>query len=194
MTKKQVLILAVLAFSVFCVLCIGGYVIISSERAYEQAIALPTSTPKPTATWTPTTRPTLTPTPVGPPPEVYAYLVETENKIGEMYDSLEEIGKLMQNARLSDDDWKLAIVVEIVWVQGKHEELVGMDVPMEMVEYHNAVLDATGDYSLAMDYMMSGIDNLDMADMDMSMQLIESGTKKFEKVTKMLDEYLAQFK
>jgi len=194
MTKKQILILVVLACSVFCVLCIGGYVIISSERAYEQAIALPTSTPKPTATWTPTTRPTLTPTPVGPPPEVYAYLVETEDKIGEMYDSLEEIGKLMQNARLSDDDWKLAIVVEIVWVQGKHEELVGMDVPMEMVEYHNAILDATGDYSLAMDYMMSGIDNLDTADMDMSMQLIESGTKKFEKVTKMLDEYLAQFK
>jgi hypothetical protein len=47
----------VLACAVLCVLCVGGYVVISSERAYEQAIALPTLTPLPTSTPLPT--PTL---------------------------------------------------------------------------------------------------------------------------------------
>jgi len=59
MTKQQISILVVLACAVFCVLCVGGYVVISSERAYEQAIVLPTSTPLPTFTPLPT--PTLPP-------------------------------------------------------------------------------------------------------------------------------------
>lgn len=49
MTKKQIIILVVLACAVFCVLCFGGYIVISSE----QAIALPTAIPKPTKSPTP---------------------------------------------------------------------------------------------------------------------------------------------
>ena len=62
MTKQQIIILAVLACAVFCVLCGGAYVVISNERAYEQAIALPTSTPRPTFTPLPTSTPLPTPT------------------------------------------------------------------------------------------------------------------------------------
>jgi len=62
MTKQQIIILAVLACTVFCVLCGCEYVVISSERAYEQAIALPTSTPRPTFTPLPTSTPLPTPT------------------------------------------------------------------------------------------------------------------------------------
>jgi hypothetical protein len=62
MTKQQIIILAVLACAVFCVLCGGAYVVISSERAYEQAIALPSSTPRPTFTALPTSTPLPTPT------------------------------------------------------------------------------------------------------------------------------------
>ena len=62
MTRQQIIILAVLACAVFCILCGGGYVVISSERAYEQAIALPTSRPKPTSIPLPTYTPLPTPT------------------------------------------------------------------------------------------------------------------------------------
>ena len=64
MTKQQIIILVVLACAVFCVLCGGGYVVISSERAYEQAVALPTSIPRSTSTPLPTS--TLLPTPTLP--------------------------------------------------------------------------------------------------------------------------------
>jgi DNA-directed RNA polymerase subunit RPC12/RpoP len=67
-TKQQIIILAVVACAVFCVLCFGGYIVISEENAYQQAIALPTKTLTlkpteiPTATLipTPTSRPTAT--------------------------------------------------------------------------------------------------------------------------------------
>jgi hypothetical protein len=63
MTKKQVLILAVLACAVFCVLCFGGYIVISEESRYQQAIALPTPLPTKTPTLKPTEIPTATPIP-----------------------------------------------------------------------------------------------------------------------------------
>jgi len=65
MTRRQIAILAVLACAVFGVLCGGGYVFISRERASEQAIALSTDTPVPMDTpvslLTPTSPPTTTP-------------------------------------------------------------------------------------------------------------------------------------
>jgi putative hemolysin len=63
MTRQQIAILAVLGCAVFCVLSGGGYVVISSERAYEQAIALFTETPALTDTPVPPLMPISPPTP-----------------------------------------------------------------------------------------------------------------------------------
>jgi putative hemolysin len=72
MTKRQITFLVVLACAVLCVLGSGGYVVISTERAYQQAIALPIDTPAPMDTpvspATATSPPTLT-SPPAPAPE-----------------------------------------------------------------------------------------------------------------------------
>ncbi len=66
MTKQQIAILATLGLAVLCVLCFGGYIVISEERAYQ---AMQTSMVQPTATQPPTGTPTprLTDTPTPPP-------------------------------------------------------------------------------------------------------------------------------
>jgi len=91
MTRRQILILAVLACAVLCVLSGGGYVILSTERAFQQAIAsalatmVPTDTPADTPGPLPTATSLLTmPTsPATPAPEAcsedqpaHAYCVE----------------------------------------------------------------------------------------------------------------------
>jgi hypothetical protein len=143
---------------------------------------IPTNTPVPTSTPTrvflptpalpPTPTDTPIPIPAGPPPEVQLYLLEVVPKTDAIAEALVDLSELLQYPRYYDQDWILAVSVEMVVIQLTHEELAAMDVPPEMVEIHSALLDATSDFSAAMDYLSSGIDNRSVADVDAAAALM----------------------
>lgn len=88
------------------------------------------------------------------------------------------------------DYWRLDVAVQSVIIQAAHEELVVLDVPLEMAEIHAALTDATGDYYAAMDYLESGLDNLDRADLIEAFRLMDQANRKLGVVNTMLEEYL----
>ena len=151
----------------------------------------PTSTPEPTKTPVPTDTPVLTP--AEPPLEVQLYVLEMATKIQTLGESLGDLSELLQNPRLTDADWTLAIAMEITVIRLAHEELTEMDVPLEMTEIHNAILDATSDCNASMDYLTSGIDNLNVTDLETAATLMTSCSEKIEKPAEMIEEYMAQF-
>jgi hypothetical protein len=141
----------------------------------------PTSTPKPTFT----PKPSDTPTPTVSP-EVQLYILEVVTKIQTMGEAMEILGALMLDPHLDNDDWVLNVATQMAVVQLAHEELTKMDVPPEMAETHALILDATGDCNEAMDYLVSGVDNLDAGDLAKASELITLCEQKMQKSVEMM--------
>ena len=148
----------------------------------------------PTRVFHPTLAPPAdTPIPAGPSLEAQLYLLEVVPKMEPIAKALGCLSELLLYPKYYDQDWIIAVSVEMVVIQLAHEELAAMDVPPEMVEIHSAILDATSDFSAAMDYLSSGLDNLSMADLETAAALMTSGSEKMEKAVRMAEEYAAQF-
>ena len=137
----------------------------------------PTGTPQPTDTRPPTNTavsptdtpavPTDTPRPTpteatgGPSLEVQLYALEMADTGMTIADALGELGELTQDPQFGDDNWVAELVIQMVAIQVAHTQLTEISVPAEMADLHELILDATGDCYDAMDYLASGIDDLD---------------------------------
>jgi formylglycine-generating enzyme required for sulfatase activity len=64
MTKKQIIILAGLGLAVLCVLCFGGYIVVSEKNAYRASVSQPSAPVTPASHM-------ATPSPSAPPGMVY---------------------------------------------------------------------------------------------------------------------------
>jgi hypothetical protein len=69
---------------------------------------------------------------------------------------------------------------------------MAMNVPPEMEGVHAAVLDATGDCYKAMDYLVSGLDNLSTDDLEMAGGLTAQCGEKLSVPTEMMEAYMAE--
>lgn len=216
--RSQAYIVGIVVMAIIGLSCIGCFALgmigdlspthIATAGATETAkpmdtpvpTSFPTKTPKPTAIPTVTLKPTPVPPtdmpepiPEGPPPEVVVYMLESIPKIQAIGDSLTSLGTLLMDPNIGDDSWTIAVVANILVIQETHKELMEMEVPPEVVEIHAAVLDTTGDFSKSMDYVITGIDNMNAEDLEKAISLMNSGNEKIQKATKMLEEYMAQF-
>jgi hypothetical protein len=118
MTKQQIIILVVLACAVFCVLCVGGYVVISSERAYEQAIVLPTSAPRPTSTSLPTSTPLPTPTlPLFDPNSPQVFFDAVVRNVAKEYNATDFSCEIEEELQLPSGNFALWVEVKIPQVR-----------------------------------------------------------------------------
>jgi hypothetical protein len=117
MTKQQIAILAALGLAVLCVLSLGGYIVVTEERAYQRSLWTPTATPTatytPTSTWTPSPTPLFTPTryvpttPTATPKNPSSYLGVT------LWDSADEVleawGPALRTEVVGSDDQGLVV-------------------------------------------------------------------------------------
>jgi hypothetical protein len=170
----------------------------------------PTDTPMPTTTATATsTRVTHTPQPTAAPAvvvpiEIQAYVSEMEEHWTSIFDPLTEIGNLSGEAggdlsRFSDPVWTLEIVTQLKLIRMAHESLLEMNVPPEMKEVHEALLNATGDCYLMTDYYASALNRISVGDTEKAIEdiekvgkLIESCGTKTDVVVEKMIEYMAQ--
>lgn len=112
----------------------------------------------------PTPAPTRAPT---PGPSVGQYRVEVKRIGLRAADTLEELGTLLGARPPFGEDpdetmeWAWDIMEKADTIQALHEELMVVDVPPEMAEFHEALLDAHTDLSMAADCAVSAIGNPD---------------------------------
>jgi hypothetical protein len=155
-----------------------------SEPTPLPPIAIPEPTPIP---------PTATP-PAGPPLEVQLYALEIQQHLTSIGEALEELSGLMMAPRLGSDSWTFQVAAQILAIRGGHQAIAAMEgIPDEMAEIHAIILSATSDLDQSMDYLTSGIDNLDVSDLERATALMESGAEKSNQAMDLLNAYLAQF-
>jgi hypothetical protein len=148
-----------------------------------------TSTSTPTPTLTPTPRPTVTPTPTatstpetaaGPPPRVQIYFAAITEKGETLNQALQELGELLQAPQLKDQDWQRKVAALVAAIQHIHQELREMEVPIEMIGVHSALLDATFECDEAM-FFLNDSDNINSSDVRVASRLMGSCSEKFFK-------------
>ena len=124
------------------------------------------------------------------PPEVQAYSAEAGKKVQTLARSLVRLGALMRNADLNDSNWTTTFAIHVGLIQFTHESLSKLTPPAEMVEIHQALLEAAGDCHEATDLLVSGIDNQRVEDLNAGAVLMESCAEKLRQATEALSASL----
>lgn len=124
------------------------------------------------------------------PLEVQLYGLEVAEKSNTMGEALQDLGQLLQNPKPGNDDWTVGVALQVTLIRSTHEELLEMDVPTEMTEVHAAVLDATADCNTSMDYLVSGIDNLNTNEIEMASTYMVQCSEKLPKAASLMEEYV----
>lgn len=198
------------------VVVIVGAIILVGAIAYSLITLLGTNEAAPTATAPqgveapPTETPALSQTPTAelPTPLVSSpILTETERipldiqrysaEIGQraqgVAESLLALGTLMQNARVGDRNWTIAVGAHIARIRLTHKEFSEMTPPADMVEFHQAFVEATGECDASMDLLVSGVDNQSIDDLNAGAELMQSCSEKLRQATEALNAYLQAF-
>jgi hypothetical protein len=159
-----------------------------------------TFTPGPTDARVPTdTRqpvPTSTPAPTQPASsphlEVQLYASQIGGQLQTLIDAVQDISAMTQNPKLSSDTWKKDLSAQLEIVSLVHQELTNMEVPIEMVGIHSAVLNATSYCDFATDHVQRGIDNMDPRDVQIATMLWIRCRENMNVPLEMINEYLNQ--
>ena len=158
------------------------YAIISSRDTAqpETVVATPTSStlpPAPTATSTPDSA------------AASQYLTDVEGRCYDIMAGMESLAPLFENPQFNDEAWLRAVGHSADVVQQAHRNLSAMNVPPEMAEFHEALLDATQDLYDGMDYLIDGATYMDAGGIQKANNLMVSGLKKMNRATEVLNEY-----
>ena len=152
------------------------------------AVACGTETPEPVATTEPTATvasslPTNTPAPIQlpcPTQAEAAYFAELSRISSPTAEALLSFGELNSKAGLSpallfDDEWTLDVALQITILNLAAEELQVMEAPASVQAIHNDMLEWARLTKESNDLYVKGIDDLDMASINLSIaKLIEA--------------------
>lgn len=159
---------------------------------------LPTETPQPTDTPAPTDTPRPSDAPVPTPgrvegasPGIPAPAQELADKLTAIGDALSTLIELMTSPRLLDPAWINAVGEQIEIVQLTYEELKTMEVPPELEDLRNSILEATSDCDEAMKYLKSGVEEFSFGDLTEAGELVLSCGREINELRPQMEEYLA---
>jgi hypothetical protein len=79
----------------------------------------------------------------------------------DMGKALTEIGALMQDAQLGDQNWIIDVAVRMATIQLSHEALIKILPPPETAHVHTILLGATQDCYDMVEHLQPAIDNFD---------------------------------
>lgn len=97
---------------------------------------------------------------------------------------------MTQNPELSSDTWKKDLAAQLEIVSLVHQELTAMEVPIEMIGIHSAVLNATSYCNFATDHVKRGIDNMDPYEVQIATRLWIRCRENMNVPLEMINEYL----
>ena len=189
-----VLAVAVLLFSGAGDALLHGIGLLPAQTPATTPTGTPTSTPAPTDTATPpptpapTATPTLTNTPTpesaaGPPLRIRFYSSEIAKRWEVLSQALRDLNELLQTPQLTDPGWKWEVAAHATTVHRIHQQLTDMEVPVEMIGVHSALLDATFECDEAISFL-SNVDNINSSDVRVASRLMASCGEKFSKLAR----------
>jgi len=130
-----------------------------------------------------------TPTPEVPA-EVAIYAVQLAGQIDVLADALDEAAVLLAEPQPGNLDWQIDVAMQFVAIQGVYEALQKIEPPTAMAAVHEQTLDAVQDCNDSTVLATSGLDNLNVADLQAAAELMTSCTNKIGVAQEMVIKYM----
>ncbi len=127
------------------------------------------------------------------PLEVMTYGLEMGTTAEAMGDGLLNLGLLLIEPELGDEQWRTEVDTYGAAVQQAHQALTEMSVPAEMTDIHNALITATADCDAAVGHIGTGLDSNSEADLLTATDLLNQCAEKMAEPGAMMEAYAAQF-
>jgi hypothetical protein len=124
--------------------------------------------------------------------EVQLYSSQVRDQLQTLINAVQDIGAMTQNPELSSDTWKKDLTAQLELVSLVHQELTDMEVPLEMIGIHSAVLNATAYCNFATEHVQRGIDDVDPQEVQIATRLWIRCRENMNIPLEMIDEYLNQ--
>jgi hypothetical protein len=145
--------------------------------------SLPTNTPLPAAEVMPTAEPGPPPASASPEPlAIQPYWLIVVENLSQLASSLDALGNMLarvDSADLLDENWRLTVATHFVVVRLAHQTLSGVTPPAELADFHQTLLNATGDCDSAAQYLAAGLDSSETTDLEQGLVLMVSCGEKF---------------
>lgn len=122
--------------------------------------------------------------------EVESYFQVVSEKSLEIGEALGTLGDLLQNPETTDE-WAINVAMQAAIIRTAHQTLDETTAPAEMSEIHAAVLAATADCSQSMDFLLQGLDNVNLSDIETASDLMLSCVNKLDTPEQLIEDYMA---
>ncbi len=111
------------------------------------------------------------------------YIGWLSNHNSKMAENLYKLSTLMSSPDMFTDDWVIRTAVVITEIRFLVGEVQEQEYPDNFKDTHSYYLEAANNYGKSMDYLVSGIDNMNPDDLDKASMYMMEGTKNIEKAT-----------
>jgi hypothetical protein len=126
------------------------------------------------------------------PPDVQLYSLEVGEQAQRLGESLVALSALIANARPANEDWINMTAEHITQIQEVQQTLKVMTPPDGLRQHHQTLLDTSAQCSEATVYLINGIDNRQLADLEASSLLIQSCAEALRLTMQALAAYLQE--
>lgn len=128
------------------------------------------------------------------PIEIQLYALNVAQYVGNIGEAMTAISGLMGEPKIGDETWTLQVAAQLAVISVTHDTLSDMDVPAEMADVHESLLDATGDLQEAAHLTAEGIDELDLEKLNQAAELITQGNQKTNRTTELMTQRTEELK
>jgi micrococcal nuclease len=126
------------------------------------------------------------PEPIGFTLEEQAYVVTVADYVETLGNSFGRFGALMQDPRLYEDDWTIAVATELATWKFINAEVGRLSAPPAFAEVHALLLTGLANYAAAADQIAYGLDYFDIGALEYALILIEDGNASVEQAGDLL--------
>ena len=165
-------------------MCVGFGGVIRSVATGQEETSAKVASPPPSATMpTEPTKPSLT-------SAEQAYMTYIEGHANAMSYALGELGRLLQDSQIFDDEWIIEAATYMALIQFGYEEAQAADCPSSMLHIHSKYVQGLSHFNTAMDLLAEGIDYLDMDSLERAITEMDIGTGLIEEATQLTTEFI----
>jgi len=130
---------------------------------------------------------TSPPTTITAAEQAYALVVADQSTT--MSTALTELGDLLQDYRLGDDEWATDVVTQLVKIRMVYNEAMAMTPPSSMTEIHYKYSQGLKHYNTMTDLLAQGIDELDASLIEQAATEMDIGTDYIKEATKLMNDF-----
>jgi len=118
-----------------------------------------------------------------------AYASDISSILTDMGGSLGRVGPLFENPQYGNDEWSIALVVELALWQQSYQAAAALEPPPSMADIHSLTVEALGLYSDAADDIATGLDSFDPALLNQAVNKMQQGGELINQANDLLDEF-----